>query len=256
MSNCNCNYSNQSSCKKPLQAVLGPVGWAWAIYDVIDSGMDIHDIYKELDKIKAEVSRLKDEALKFGDKINELGDAIKNGKTEKASSMMSDMQKDIALLDACTRARKCMLTPYGHSRYAKKKGDNRGCCGGQTGHHLIPDSYMKGKCAKYTTGGAPTVCVEGTTQSHGSHNTVHTALEVAMDDRKEGHWFSGDTVKYEGAQDAAVESHKKSFPLSMCKNKCIEAQLKNYRDKACGKDANPDLVYKKIVSLPDNEGER
>jgi len=56
------------------------------------------------------------------------------------------------------------------------------------------------------------------------------------------------------ARDAGAESHNKAFPLSHCNPKCIKAQLDNYRDKACGKDENPELNYVKIVPIKNTGG--
>jgi len=56
-------------------------------------------------------------------------------------------------------------------------GTSGGCCPGQTGHHLIPDSWAKNaNCTNYKEGDAPVVCVEGVSQNDGTHQSVHYNL--------------------------------------------------------------------------------
>lgn len=244
------------AAKKPIQAVLGPLGWAWAAYDVVDGAMEMKDLMNYLDEVKAEAARVKESIQGLDKKLTEVQDAVKNGDVDKASEMMADMQQNTALMDACTRARKCMLVPFGDT--SKKTQGNmsnkKGCCPGQTGHHMIPDGYMKGKsiCDKYTTGSAPTVCVEGTNQYHGSHGKIHTETELAIKDE-----VSGGEVEYEDARDAATEAHKNTFPLSMCSKGCMKAQMDNYYHERCDNqsglisDPNPDLKYCEICPVPE-----
>jgi hypothetical protein len=209
---------------------------------------------------KKKAARVKESVEGLGDKLKEVQDAVKNGKTEKASEMMAEMQQNAAILDACTRARKCMLVPYNDTKKATqgKMNNKKGCCPGQTGHHLIPNAYMDGKsiCDKYTEGSAPTVCSEGTNWKHGSHGKIHSETELAIKDE-----VSGGEVEYEDARDAAITAHKKTFPLSMCSEACLKKQMDNYYHDRCKNqgglisDPNPDLKYCQICPSPSDTEE-
>ena len=49
-------------------------------------------------------------------------------------------------------------------------------------------------------------------------------------------------LSYKDTRDAAIESHRKTFPFSQCSKKCLKAQLDSYYRKNCDKD----LDYKKM----------
>lgn len=237
--------------KKPLQAVLGPLGWAWAAYDVYDGISTVSELKAYLNNVKNAAKELK----KLPAKVAELGDLIENFDKVKASKAMAEIQKNLATINPCLRARKCMLVP--HTQTENKLKGNGGCCNGQTGHHIIPDSYMKeSECDGYKKGIAPTVCVEGTNQHDGSHGDIHTALEksVAGEGNITYAGLKDPTIDYDNARDAGAESHNKAFPLSGCNPKCLKAQMDNYRDEACGKGENPELNYVQIVPIKNTGG--
>jgi len=237
--------------KKPLQAVLGPLGWAWAAYDVYDgisTAVELNDFF---DNVKKQAEELK----KLPEKMKELDSLLEDFDGKKASKLMADIQSKLAVVDPCIRLRKCMLSPHGQTE-RKGKG-NQACCHGQTGHHMIPDSYMTdSECKGYDRGKAPVVCVEGTNQYDGSHGKIHTALENAVQGEDDWHIVGENTISYNHARDAGVKSHKKTFPLSACSAQCLKAQMDNYRDKACGKGENSSLKYVPIVVPDDIERER
>ena len=122
---------------------------------------------------------------------------------DRHSVLMSTTQEAYADANRCLRARKCALVPFKDS----KKPNGKGCCPGQTGHHILPDSmfrstypaamvaakakYLESYTGKsenpslprnkkpnaecwddYSEGGAPTICLEGGA-STGSHGTFH-----------------------------------------------------------------------------------
>ncbi|MTV56445.1 hypothetical protein GM672_27395, partial [Massilia buxea] len=102
------------------------------------------------------------------------------------------------------------------------------------GHHLVPGGSVKDTCPGYNHNRAPTVCVEGTSQNHGSHKRAHEALareHEALD--QNGRVDSNGTMSMNDSLNAATESHQKAFPLSKCSKKCIRAQLDSYYQK-CG----------------------
>ena len=150
----------------------------------------------------------------------------------------------------CLRARKCNLVPKSQKDNSSKvePADDKGCCPGQTGHHLIYDAMMKDAgCPGYHYGTAPTVCTEGFSQNHGSHGRVHDAMDKQVRDLADAGKLKGGTMSMDQAIDAAVKSHSEAFPLSRCSAKCIRAQLENYykcpgaRPKAVDKNGNPQV---------------
>ena len=157
--------------------------------------------------------------------------------------------------DPCLRARKCFLVPFDPGKqgtYNKdikrggkagvfdrgplNLGDSRGCCPGQTGHHLIQDAWLKkargqprgagNLCdpGKYDEGKAPVVCVEGMDNRTGSHGKIHTETETALQRHLDK---SGGNLTMNQAIDVAVEAHDKSVG-GHCNKKCIKKQLTDY----------------------------
>ena len=150
----------------------------------------------------------------------------------------------------CLTARSCQLVPY------KPKGDQPGCCHGQTGHHLIEaaafhqtgrgtNSNSKSKSLDvardandeylYSMKEAPCVCVFGTNQYHGTHGVMHTfqgAANAGKAEKRElsfrGDLVEMDSVKYSEARDSAVYAMGETFPDAGCKKECLEAQLDAY----------------------------
>ena len=193
-----------------------------------------------------------------------LNGMVKDGKldipdlnTEKGQTefrkQAGDIQDGIATLNDCTRARKCNLVPYGKkSNTELKRGNqsknvapstNGGCCKGQTGHHLLPDTMIKeAGCANYKHSEAPTVCVEGG-KDNGSHGRVHDAMDGALEKASEKGKIINDKISLDDALDAAADSHMKAFPLSLCSKKCIRSQLDDYYKNACSQ-SNPQLNAK------------
>ncbi|WP_417552546.1 PAAR-like domain-containing protein [Marinomonas fungiae] len=188
-------------------------------------------------------------------------------KTAFWDEFRADM-KDAVAENECLRARKCMLVPYQGSQKAGKHGKEKvtqggqvaqtssnnaavkaddvfgkmgnastgGCCPGQTGHHLIPSAWMKASDCGYSSSdrnAAPTVCVEGTNNTGGTHGTMHTETD-RMTKR-----FLGKKVSIETAVKLAGRSHKnaqnKDFGSRWfgdhCNEKCIQEQLNEFYKK-------------------------
>ncbi len=231
------------AAKKPLQAAMGPLGWAWGAYDVYDGIKTISELNDYIDNVKKAANELK----QFGEKIKKLDSAIENFNESEATKIMADVQKNLATFNPCIRARKCQLVPMTQAQTPKKL--DKGCCHGQTGHHIIPDVYLeKSECKKYTYSSAPVVCLEGTGKDDGSHGDIHVALEKYVEGKN-----TNEKIDYDDARDAAVNSHREAFPLSSCSKKCLAAQLDNYRDKVCGGKNNPELNFKRIVKGNDGD---
>ncbi len=96
---------------------------------------------------------------------------------------------------------------------------------GQTGHPPIPDSAVKDSgCTGYNYKEAPTVCAEGTGNSHGgSHQMLHDKLEKRMRDHVENNRSS--SMSYESYRNHAIMIFYETFPESRCDRKCLRAQF-------------------------------
>ncbi|WP_289623971.1 HNH/endonuclease VII fold toxin-2 domain-containing protein, partial [Paracidovorax cattleyae] len=105
--------------------------------------------------------------------------------------------------------------------------DGKGCCPGQTGHHALPEAMFDG-CPGYDHDAAPTICVEGTNNNHGSHGTAHNKLE---DELNKIGFPDGAQITKEKAIQAGAKSVNAAFPESGCDVRCIESQLHAYYDK-------------------------
>lgn len=183
-------------------------------------------------------------------KVMELwGQADKIGEILKTKEGMNDLMADIMTITAeanpCVRARKCSLVPYDETKTADGQAKTgKGCCPGQTGHHLLPDAMFREpgaekagsgrdskpplKCwAKYTEGGAPTICLEGTSNNptNGSHGAFHLASEKIIAPIRN----RTATMAYPEARD---EMARMTSLVYGCSADCIKAQLDAYYKKA------------------------
>ena len=170
----------------------------------------------------------------IGDKKDRLV-ALQKVWQERPDAVMAELMSINGEFDACLKARKCHFVP---SRNNSKKNakSGAGCCPGQTAHHAIPDAAVRNaKCTGYTNAGAPTICLEGQDNAHGSHGRAHERLDEIMRN------FNG--PKAPPKPISYAEMRKKSLEalnehIDQCKKACLEAQLDEYF-KNCG-----DLVAK------------
>lgn len=167
--------------------------------------------------------------------------------------------------NGCLRARRCMLVPYeettyfnnasskkesadalneseggdeeekiGKGQHVKTKGSGphtgKGCCPGQTGHHVMPQSMFK-NCPDYNKFAVPTICVEGSTQFHGSHGMAHANLSRTMrkHEKSNGVPINNTSKDRNAAYEIAAEAIKLLFPY--CDKDCLIEQLKAYHKK-------------------------
>ena len=189
------------------------------------------------------------------DQLTEVQEAIGDDKKRKAlRKKLINEAAQAASDDPCVKARKCMLVPYKGDTYTTDKhlltvktgkhtlkeipkgkgtnfmtkigmGTSSGCCPGQTGHHVIPDSWAKkAGCTKYSEGQAPVVCVEGVSQNDGTHGEIHTKLNEllaeAMRDSPSIYNDPNEIMKM------AAQSHAETF--THCSQNCIQKQLEEY----------------------------
>jgi Domain of unknown function (DUF4150) len=123
---------------------------------------------------------------------------------------------DIATAEAnsndCVKAMRCVLRPY------KPTDPNKGCCPGQTGHHIPPKSMLEGKVNGYKMENALCVCLEGTSQHVGSHGESHAAIDYVA--KKEGVATGSCSLKKYNSVCATAVAEQCG-----CEKKCIEDQL-------------------------------
>ncbi|MCU7861505.1 MAG: DUF4150 domain-containing protein [Candidatus Thiodiazotropha sp. (ex Lucinoma kastoroae)] len=244
-----------------VDVIDGVVTTVGSAIDMIDTAMNLADDAGAVRDAMDRAQKVKD-AIGDEDKLKELKD-----------EMLEEMNEEVKN-DKCLQARKCMLVPYKKSKQEKMRkdeigagptgnlstrlglGDSRGCCPGQTGHHLVPGSWVKNKCSPYDHDSAPVTCMEGTGHSDGSHGAMHTGMNKAYDEAlsaKAAQDLDG-KVNINEAMDMAVQSHQEVYPVDRawslvdgCETKCLKAQLKKYYDdlkcdealdaKKIGKDA-------------------
>jgi hypothetical protein len=212
--------------------VLAIAHSAYNAYEAALLAMDGKALY---DALSGELERMKGA-------LNELDPLARYTKpdgtidTERANTFLADLQDAMATANACTRARKCNLVPKRtqvdrtHPGVGNETAGGRGCCPGQTGHHLLSDAMISHTgCANYDYDRAPTVCVEGYSQFFGSHRRAHSALATALENKDKAQKIAPDgTLSLDDGIDAAVESHTLAFLASGCDPQCTRAQLEAY----------------------------
>ncbi|MEJ2613110.1 MAG: DUF4150 domain-containing protein, partial [Candidatus Thiodiazotropha sp.] len=203
--------------KSAVKAWLGPIGWAWTAYDLASTAMDLHDIYSTIDEMKEDINKLK----KIPGEIEELK------KDGLQTSDIADAQEILAKTNPCLNAKRCLLVPFKEEGAGPVRG-NKGCCGGQTKHHVIPKGQFKSNgsenapnvsdCPDYNPDKAPCICAEGTSHSlGGSHEKIHDALEPEI---KNGADANGQ-LSYGQSRDMSVDATRKVAPN--CSKACLKA---------------------------------
>jgi hypothetical protein len=143
----------------------------------------------------------------------------------------------------CQKSRKCMLLPYRKYNKATQKMESP-CCPSETGHHLIPKSFVKGFIKSdetYSATRAPCICVEGTNQRTATHGQIHALQEASIRKlQKDGR------IGYKALKRAAARSAKWVFVESGCDPGCTEAQLDAYHNQV-GVSDDTSLSVKRIL---------
>ncbi|WP_166899120.1 hypothetical protein [Massilia sp. CCM 8734] len=144
---------------------------------------------------------------------------------EKPDVVMAELMSFNAEVNACLKARKCFFVPFKNN--AKDKVSNGGgCCPGQTPHHVIPDSAVKNAdCFQYKYDNAPTICLEGQDNLHGSHGRAHGKLDEAMT-AINGIKKPPKPIAYESMRVHAVNAIRDS--TEQCNPVCLAKQLDSY----------------------------
>lgn len=228
---------------------------AWTIADVISTATEIAEaIGPEGLAILKDIQSVEQIEKMFKEKLEQW-------KSDPAK-FMADGMSVLAAADGCIRARKCMLVPYNKTGALAAAKTGEGCCPGQTGHHVMPgsmfgrnsktkkvDPEFANACAsKYNHGNAPTMCLEGTDNTHGSHGLAHSQLRAEVEKyQKAG---GGDRMSYKEAKDASLDAIMKVAPH--CSRACLAAQLDAYyKDCDKGPVKNLKASYGGGAALPD-----
>lgn len=188
----------------------------------------------------------------------------------------TNAMKYAAELNPCTRARKCLLVPYKNTtsngeddpdRLSKKTGKplkkrknksqaqhGQGCCPGQTGHHILPNAmFTKTNCPGYSYEDAPTMCLEGTSNSEGwgSHGDAHANLKKSVHRYRESRLAqkkNPNVISYNEASNQGVDAVRDAA-ASQCDPDCLKAQLNDHY-KQCGGSNEEDLKSETEELLP------
>ena len=89
---------------------------------------------------------------------------------------------------------------------------------------MIPDAAAE-KCPGYNHGEAPTICLEGTSNTHGSHGGAHQNLKKDMEDYN-GKGNPPKPISFGEMKKKALDALGPS--IAGCSRTCLIAQLKKY----------------------------
>jgi hypothetical protein len=269
--------------RRGLTGWIPVVGWVLTAVDVgmtaYDAATKISTVRDTVADLKGTVERLKEASSKISGTLNEHKDKLKDwdklseaDQKKVANGVMADIQSAYAAADPCLRARKCMLVPF--SKGAADKWAGKGCCPGQTGHHLLPDAMFRdaagtekaraaykarngsmagwkrsmeptGACwDNYSEAGSPTICAEGNNQHMGSHGALHALTKVEL--AKSG-YAGKESMPYPKARDLVLDEVSRLYG---CNKACLKEQLDAYYcEKAASKKPGcPDCKDAKVRS--------
>ena len=218
-----------------VETVAVPIAMgAWTAADLVSTAVD-------LAKLAGTQGQAALDAIMDIKNVGEKADKILDDYKKNPHKAQSDAMSLMAQLDPCTRARKCMLVPYknteGTPKAVAQANHGQGCCPGQTGHHVLPDSMVAGAgCAGYDKGDAPTICLEGTKNGfkHGSHGLAHQNLSDSMKEYRKNN-NGTDTISYDEAKKQGIDAVRNAGALQ-CDPKCLEAQLDAHYKGCAGKN--------------------
>lgn len=233
--------------KSAIKAGVGLVGGetviipilmgAWTAYDALQTANQLAALAG--DKGKAALEAFKSIA-NIGDEAEKIVDQIEKEPAKAYTNAMELMAK----LDPCVRARKCLLVKYrnteGSPKAAAQASHGRGCCPGQTGHHILPDSMVADAgCPGYDKKDAPVMCLEGTSNNAGwgSHGGAHQNLKEGIKNyrlRRLAVGQSPNTISYNDAANQGIDAVRDAA-AGQCDKDCLRAQLDEYYD-CKGKD--------------------
>lgn len=238
-----------------IKSVIIPI--LMALWTIADIAVAINDLASFMgDKGKAFLN-----TLNSIDNVDEKLKALAQDLKDNPRKALTNTMRYAAELNPCIRARKCLLVPYKNtkkhtsdrSKAATQAKHGQGCCPGQTGHHIMPGSMFEGvDCPGYSYNDAPTMCLEGTSNSAGwgSHGDAHANLKDSMKNYRDNEKNIGgdpDSISYEKAQQESIDAVRKEA-ATQCDPDCLKAQLDDHY-KQCKK---PDGTSSKL--LPSDGG--
>lgn len=226
----------EMALKLAAKGVIGGVGGGSIVVPIFMALWTAYDLYSTA-KLLAELAGDKGKAAldafesiwDIGDKVEEILADIK----DEPVKAMTNLMTLLAQMDPCIRARKCMLVPYkntdGTPKAVAQARHGQGCCPGQTGHHILPNSMTAGRCPGYDHGDAPVICLEGTTNAPdwGSHGAAHKKLKDKIEDYRADRSekkSSPNTINYKDASRLGIEAVREAG-ARQCDAACLQAQL-------------------------------
>jgi len=248
--------------KSGVKAVIGTATAATGVGLVVTGAMVTWTIADVIETAQEIAKQVGPDALEHLDELKDPGKVVERAKQlakdlkDKPTKVMAEAQAAKAKPSPCLKARKCMLVQFSQTPAKQAAKMGKGCCPGQSGHHILPDAMFKKvddkgellkenekdvykdcykKKGKGGTDGAPTICLEGADNIHGSHGGVHTKMEQNINKykkkkkKKEGA-AAATKISYDDAKTAALAS----LPRTPNCKKCIEAQLDEHYDACSG----------------------
>jgi hypothetical protein len=202
-----------------------------------------------LNGIAAGTSKAAEVAPHLGELERMLSDDKKDKTKITRSTVLAEMMSAAASGNPCIQARRCILLPYKETEAGSVDGKKmaageaqattgKGCCPGQTGHHILPGAmFQPGNGTKacgedYNHNEAPVMCVEGMGNRVGTHGVAHLALDKTIETYKKNN--PGKAMSYADARAHGIKAAREVNPA--CSEDCLRAQLDaHYADKLkCG----------------------
>ncbi|HZF97099.1 MAG TPA: PAAR-like domain-containing protein [Pseudoxanthomonas sp.] len=221
-----------------LKNIVGGAAGTTGVGLVVTAAMGLSTIKDLIDTATEIAQKMGPEALEHLDDLRNI-DKLKDLASKKLKEyvdspdkFMADLMTLQAQRESCIRARKCMLVPFSKTKPADRAArTGKGCCPGQTGHHVIPAAmfnYENNKqhpCySKNKHNGAPVICMEGASQNHGSHRVAHNNLVRVM---RLARINRGDPISYEKAKRMGIIAIQMAGARH-CSKECLEAQLDQF----------------------------
>jgi hypothetical protein len=227
---------------RALSLLTGPfaivINVAMTAYDVYDAKNTYDEVAKEFSEKFEKIKQTTDKLAQINEQIDDVKKLLSGDQYKTADGrispekVVSDAMYAAAEINDCTSARRCLLVPYEKTNQVPGMNDGKGCCPGQSGHHILPSAMFKG-CPSYNEDNAPTICVEGTKNWAGSHKRIHDKLRQRLQKLPVP---AGGQLTMDQAVEAGTKSVEDAFPALPppskrgCDPDCIKAQLKEFYD--------------------------